>query len=170
MGALRGSCQLIPVPSARCSTSDYARLAVVTASTGPRQGELAGFTVDRVQLKRQSILVDRQWQGGASTGGYMKPKTARRGRRLSIGSATTDLLRPLVEGRGGAEPVFTGVDGGRMTGRWPTEEWRRARGLLPDINMGRGWHQLRHHHASQLIAEGSRRWLLRLGSGTRTCR
>lgn len=133
----------------------FGSMAIFVAATGLRQSEVAGLTVDRVDLERGSVLVDRQWVGGVEDGGWAAPKTPSSIRRIKIGPRTIRLLRPLVEGRLGGAFVWEHPNGGVQNGQRQSVEWARVRKRMPDLEMGRGWHQLRHHHASQLIAAGA---------------
>lgn len=121
----------------------------VAATTGLRVSELRGLTWSRV--KGATLLVDRQL---SEDGGEFLPlKTPASLRKISIDPETLASLRALRdvigEGRGGL--VFH-HDGhayklGSMTSAWHL--MRERTGLTV-----RGWHQLRHYHASHLIQAG----------------
>lgn len=68
---------------------------------------------------------------------------------MAIGKATLEALGPRGDGL-----VFTTTSGGAVTHKTAWEVWRAAAAVAgaPD---GDGWHELRHFHASLLIAGGA---------------
>ncbi|MDQ0735138.1 tyrosine-type recombinase/integrase [Arthrobacter agilis] len=127
----------------------YRPLVVFGAATGLRGSEMRGLTWDRVNLSRGSVTVDRQLVSrDAGRPAWGPPETASSVRTISIGPATIAMLEDLPRV---GELVFTA--GGRALTRGNAgDAWRDARAKVPGI--GDGFHQLRHYHASQLIAGG----------------
>lgn len=124
---------------------------VFAAATGLRPSELFGLTWDRVDLETGIVTVDRQLISGGDLPKFGPLKTQASYRSVKIGSATILMLKA----RGPQHPeslVLPNAIGGAMSRTTRSEVWRLARETLPFI--GDGWHQLRHHHASLLIAAG----------------
>lgn len=126
------------------------------AGSGLRPGELRSLTVDRVQGGR--LVVDRQLsaESRANRPVFGPLKTAASERVVSLAPVTVAVLERHVEAfpPGPAGLVFTSARRGVLNRSLLGEAWRRAtRGLgLGDRS---GWHALRHHHASLLIAAGA---------------
>ena len=125
---------------------EFRRLAVLIAASGLRGGEARGLEWDRViEVGDHAVLkIDRQW----TRTGFGPVKTPSSDRELSIGSATLEAL-----GERGTGVVFTVRGGGPIHASTAWAAWRAA---APRAGLdGRGgWHQLRHFHASLLIAGG----------------
>lgn len=124
------------------------RAAVLFAAmTGLRQGELFGLTEDRVRWLAREVVIDRQLltePGGLRLGPL---KTSRSVRVVPLTDGAVELLSEQVRtyGFGDLGVVF------HRDGR----PWRRNRAsaAMRDAG-GSGWHALRHHCASVLIAQG----------------
>lgn len=130
----------------------YREAVVFGAATGLRPSELFGLTWDRVDLGAGLVTVDRQLvkrgRHGLPVLGPLKTEASYRS--VKIGSATILMLK----GRG-AQQADALVFQGRLGACYRNTRamaWQQARKGLPGI--GDGWHQLRHHHASLLIAAG----------------
>ena len=132
----------------------YRVMAVLAAATGMRSGELRGLTWDRITFAddRSSgqIRVDRQLVGGTAVRPVWGPvKTGTSVRVVGVGKATVDALGDPGEGL-----VVTGARGGAVNRTRASEAWRHA-AAPPGLPRGSGWHDLRHFHASLLIAGGA---------------
>ena len=134
----------------------YRSMVIVAAATGLRSAELRGLTVDRVvggdvRVDRQMVDVDR----GRPVFG--PPKSEAGERNVAMGAtAAAELARHL-------ETYGTGVEGlvwvtrqrGPVDRHRAADIWHHAvdgLGLYPSQRSG--FHQLRHYHASLLIAAG----------------
>ena len=130
----------------------YRRMAVLAAASGLRSGELRGLTWDRVAFTDYGaqIRVDRQMTSTASARPAWGPlKTDSSVRAVSVGKATADAL-----GDPGTGLVFTTGQGKAITRGMASTAWRAA-GAKIGLEEGTGWHELRHFHASVLIAGGA---------------
>lgn len=124
----------------------YKPLAVLIAATGLRGGEARGLTWDRVTSRRDGavLTIDRQLVTAEPTWGPLKTAASRRS--LSIGPATLEAL-----GEPGDGLIFRNAKGGPVTRQNLSEAWRH----VSTAGTRSGWHDLRHHHASMLIAGGA---------------
>jgi integrase len=150
-------------------------LVTLTVSTGLRQGEVFGLTVDRSGLRppsvRPELRVDRQLVTVQGEGQHLGPPKTKAGRRtIPLPSVAVDALAahlaefPAVEQsmkfRDGAktwtEPVefvFTTPHGSPLRRSHYTKYWQAA---LKDSGCPAGtrFHDLRHFYASLLIRHG----------------
>jgi integrase len=131
------------------------RAAVVLGAVGGlRQGELFGLTDDRVQWLRRSIVIDRQLVTPGRGAPTLGPcKSARSVRTVPL---PTEVVNVLAEHR---DEFGLGDDGllFHRDGR-PWARNRAAAAFRAAVAVGgveaSGWHALRHHSASMLIAAG----------------
>jgi integrase len=132
----------------------YRAMVVLGAATGMRGAEMRGLTTDR--LVGGDVVVDRQLDGVQSGRPvFAPPKSDAGDRRIALGSVASDALAehmaefpPGVDGL-----IFTTRQHGPVNRTRAAEAWAAGiKGLdRPDRS---GWHELRHHHASVLIAAG----------------
>ncbi|HYQ76176.1 tyrosine-type recombinase/integrase [Cellulomonas sp.] len=131
---------------------EYQRMAVLGAATGMRSGELRGLTWDRVTPVAGGaiIRVDRQMISTRTHEPlWGPPKTPSSVRNISVGEETLKSLGDPGEGL-----VLRTERGGAMTRPLASSVFRPAADSV-GIPRGSGWHELRHYHASLLIARGS---------------
>jgi integrase len=135
----------------------YAPMVPFAAATGMRGGEIRGLTWDRVDLKAGLVTIDRQMVAeSALKPVWGPPKTSSGRRRITIGPETVALLESLPRD-GAAGLVFTTPQRTLITRRRSTAVWDATRTRVmqaANVDAGDGWHQLRHFHASLLIAGG----------------
>lgn len=125
----------------------WSNLMTLIASTGLRGGEARGLTWDRVVKRGTGALlrIDRQLTSTAPAWGPLK--TASSLRNIEIGPNALQALGPQGNGL-----IFT-LDTGRPIHASNFQHiWRKY--AIP-LGIGGGWHQLRHFHASVLIANGT---------------
>lgn len=132
----------------------YRSLVLLGAATGLRSGELRGLTTNRlIWGDVLTVRVDRQLLNNTPKWG--PPKTARSDRAVTVDDVTAGMLQyhilrwpPLPSGL-----IFTGTTNGPLNSTSIGGAWRAAiKGMgLPERS---GLHQLRHYHASLLIAAG----------------
>lgn len=147
-------------------TRRYRALVLTGAATGLRSSELRGLTVDRispalhlrsdVKPRQVALRIDRQLIGlddGQPVFGPVKTPAADRLVIVgaSIAHLIADHLAQFRPGNGGI--IFSTPRGTPINRSRAGHIWRPAikdMGLRPRS----GWHDLRHYHASLLIADG----------------
>lgn len=145
----------------------FRAMVLLAAATGLRSGELRGLTVDRISPalhlrskvppKRAVLRVDRQLDGVDDDGMplFAPPKTDAADRPVPVpGPVAVMLAEHLAKfGPGNGGLVFS-VPGGRpITRSRAGHIWRPAVDGM-NLRPRSGWHDLRHYHASLLIADG----------------
>lgn len=162
----------LAVPAVRAlqeAMPDRARGTVaVAAGAGLRQGEVLGLSVDRVNFLRRELTVDRQLvtpKKGVPVLG--PPKTAASYRTIPLPRTVVDALaahiasyplrelevfNSITQRVERVELLFTNTAGEPWRRNRFAEIWRNAarRTEVPEAD----FHDLRHHHASLLIAAG----------------
>ncbi len=134
----------------------YRALVVLAASTGLRQGEALGLTVDRVDFLRRTATVDRQLVLLPGREPYLAPpKTEASMRMIPLPRITIEALAAHLAAFPAGRDVFVFTnDLGRPIRRTAFSTiWRPAvvSAGAPD---GTGFHALRHYYASLLIRHG----------------
>lgn len=129
-------------------------MVVVGAASGLRPAELAGLTWDRVD--GATLIVDRQLVATELGRAVWGPPKSKAGDRVvGIGEEAEAALRQhrkdFPPGKDGL--VWLSAQGMPMARKIRTITWSRYRSHI-DGQKGEGWHQLRHFHASLLIAGG----------------
>lgn len=128
-------------------------LVATAAGTGMRVSELCGLTVDRLELLRRQVVVDRQLLGAnAGEARFGPPKTKASVRTIPIPETLADALGAhLAEHLSPGGFVFTTEAGGPWVRKSVANEWRR---WSKAAGVGFRFHELRHFYASALIAAG----------------
>lgn len=134
----------------------YRAAVFLAATTGMRQGEVFGLTVDRVDFLRRKVRVDRQlitMQGAPPV--LAPPKTEASRRTIPLPQVAVDALAAHLEryGPGADGLVFTNEDGEPIRRTAFSGVWRPAAASV-GIPAGTGMHALRHYYASLLIRHG----------------
>lgn len=116
-------------------------LVTFTAGAGMRQGEVLGLTVDRLDMLRRTVTVDRQLvtRPGKVTE-FGPPKTKASNRTIPLPQVVVDALAALVF-RLDRQPITRQAFG---------HVWRPA-ARAAGLPAGTGMHSLRHYCASLLI-------------------
>ncbi|WP_256792234.1 tyrosine-type recombinase/integrase [Terrabacter sp. Ter38] len=127
-------------------------LVILAAGTGLQQGEIFGLTVDRLDLERRNVLVDRQlinFNGRELSSATQVPGQPP---RRPLPGVVADALQAHLEAYPATALVFTNNVGAplRRSAFWT--EWNRAlkQAGIPAI----GFHELRHYYASLLVRHG----------------
>jgi integrase len=124
------------------------------AGTGLRQGECFGLTLDRVDMLRRRVTVDRQIDP-AGSGAFAPLKTRASYRTVPLPRVVIDALAEHLH-RWQTEPdglVFVDDQGRPLRRNRFGEVWRRAR-VEVGLPEGVTFHDLRHFYASLLIRHG----------------
>lgn len=128
-------------------------LVLLTIGTGMRQGEVVGLTLDRVDVLRRSLTVDRQLVGISGGVPYFgPPKTAASVRVIPLPTVVVDGLAAHLAALPAAGLIFAN-DVGTMIRRSPFGTiWRR---VTKSVELdGRHLHDLKRYYASPLIRHG----------------
>ncbi|MGP5689732.1 tyrosine-type recombinase/integrase [Glutamicibacter ardleyensis] len=130
----------------------YKPAAEIAAATGLRPKELVGLSREDVDFPRARIKVTLQDASTKLTDVKRGPlKTKYSKRFIAFGPGVRGALLKLCKNAAPNGRLFH--DEGKPV-LYPkfAAEWSRVRETLPEV--GTGWHQLRHYHASVLIARG----------------
>jgi len=130
------------------------------AATGMRVGELRGLTVDRLVFTPDGSLrvrIDRQLVAViGSTPTWGPPKTRSSDRTVTVDPETARMMRdhmiawpPHATGL-----VFRASLGEPFSEGSAYHSWKQATRAVDGLRQKSGWHELRHFHASVLIAMG----------------
>ena len=161
----------------------YQPLVLTLVATGLRWGEATALTAGDVDLSARpaTIRVTKAWKRDADRRWYVgPPKTKRARRTVSLPDDLVDVLLPLVAAKAPNRLLFTNTVGSQLSSsRFWTTTWtpaldaacnpRRADGSpdpdAPRLTKRPRVHDLRHTHASWMIAAGTDLFVLqrRLG-------
>ena len=161
----------------------YQPLVLTLLATGLRWGEATALTAGDVDLSARpaAIRVTKAWKRDADRRWYVgPPKTKRARRTVSLPDDLVDVLLPLVAARAPNQLLFTNTVGSQLSSsRFWTTTWTPALDAAcnprltdgsPDPDSPRltkrpRVHDLRHTHASWMIAAGTDLFVLqrRLG-------
>jgi len=161
----------------------YQPLVLTLVATGLRWGEATALTAGDVDLAARpaTLRVTKAWKRDADRRWYVgPPKTKRARRTVSLPDELVDVLLPLVAAKASDELLFTNTVGKQLSSsRFWTTTWTPALDAAckptladgsPDPDASRltkrpRVHDLRHTHASWMIAAGTDLFVLqrRLG-------
>lgn len=131
-------------------------LVALLYGTGLRWGEATALTPADLDLDGPTpvLRITRAWKKG-DAGVYLGAPKTRRGRRtVAIPAQIVPALRELGNGRPSDALLFTAVEGGRVSGqKFHDRIWKPAL-LRSGITKRPRVHDLRHGHASNMIARG----------------
>jgi len=132
------------------------RAAIALGLTGLRIGEVLGLSVDRLELDRRTVTVDRQLQRIGNVNVLTTPK-AEKARTIVVPGLVAVELRRHLRDHQGEGLLFRGRRGTASMRRdqFYGSAWRPAlvgAGLAEDRFV---FHSLRHFCASSLLAEGA---------------
>lgn len=133
----------------------HIRAAVVlVAGTGLRQGELFGLAVDRVNFLRRELRVDQQLWSPDRGEPVLRPlKSKRSYRTVVLSDIVLEVLAAHVERYGTGDHGLVFHADRAPIGRAPG--WRLIEKATKNAGLqGHAWHDLRHHHASDLLSKG----------------
>lgn len=161
----------------------YQPRVLTLVATGLRWGEATALTAGDVDLTARpaTVRVTKAWKRDANRRWYVgPPKTKRARRTVSLPDDLVDVLLPLVAGKAPGALLFTNTVGAQLSSsRFWTTTWTpaldaacnpvRADGSpdpdAPRLTKRPRVHDLRHTHASWMIAAGTDLFVLqrRLG-------
>lgn len=130
----------------------YRPLVLFGGFMGPRQGELLGLTRDRVDMRRRTVVIDRQWKDGRFA--KVKNWRSRLSRTVPLCEPAADAIAGLLR-RPAAGPdalLFTNADGRPIDRKRLHEAWGRAR-VAAQLRRNVVFHDLRHYYVSVLISQ-----------------
>lgn len=144
----------------------YRAMVTTAAGSGLRPGELRGLTIDRLTPRlhlrgdqepgETRIRVDRQLASSkAGRPVFGPPKKPASDRTVRVGATTAEAIAAHLEefGPGPDGLLFTTSSGRPISRTTMGDLWREATADL-GLRPRSGWHDLRHFHASLLIADG----------------
>ena len=135
-------------------------------ATGLRFGEATALGPEHFDMLHRTVRVARAWKYHPDNSMYLgPPKTPRALRTVTFNDGIADLVRPLLEAararpRELGEPalVFVNTRGGRIqNGAFHAHQWNPAltRAVDAGLTQRPRVHDLRHSHASLMLAEGN---------------
>lgn len=144
----------------------YQPFLTLLYATGLRYGEATALGPEHFDPVHRTVRVARAWKYDPEHGAYLgPPKTARAARTVTVNDGVAEMVTPLVEAartrpRRPGEPalVFVNAHGGRIqNGAFHAHQWNPAvaRAMAGGLTQRPRIHDLRHSHASLMLAEGN---------------
>lgn len=139
-----------------CIPADYQPFVATMYALGLRFGEATALTVADVDINAAQpvVRVNKAWKMGDGEPYIGAPKTRRARRTVTIPAPLVPELRAALAGKSAGDLVFQARRGGPIrSGSFHAHVWQPAcdaAGLDPRPRV----HDLRHSHASALIAAG----------------
>lgn len=135
-------------------------------ATGLRFGEATALGPEHFDATHRTIRVDRAWKYSPSLGVYLgPPKTTRAARTVTLNDTVAEMVTPLAQAarhqaRRPGQPalLFLNTEGGRIrNGTFHLRQWNPAveRAVSAGLTQRPRVHDLRHSHASLMLAEGN---------------
>ena len=134
----------------------YQPLVLTLVGTGMRWGEATALTVADLDLDgaQPAVRIRQAWKK-AEHGVYLGAPKSWRGRRtVSLPEQAVAVLRETIEGKRPDDLVFTTVQGRRVQAQHFRERIWHPAVLRADLGKSPRVHDLRHTHASWMIARG----------------
>lgn len=131
-------------------------LVALLYSTGLRWGEATALTAADLDLDALTpvLRVTRAWKKGETASYLGSPKTRRGRRTVALPAQMVPVLRELGRGRPTTALLFTGTEGGKVNAsRFHARVWKPSL-ERSGLDKRPRVHDLRHTHASLMIAGG----------------
>lgn len=130
---------------------------LLAVTTGMRRGEILGLQWRDVDLEGRTLTVARSLGVSTADGVFLKePKTKRSRRTLLLAAVTVEALKEAKEAVGGDPKPDDFVVRGFSGGYWgPSQFSSEFCRTAKDKGLPYRFHDLRHAHASQLLALGT---------------
>lgn len=125
--------------------------------TGERWGEATALMVGACDLEARMPVerIQQAWKRTGKSSRLLGPPKTRKGRRtISLSANLADEIRPLVDDRAADAFVFTGVKGGPIDHAHFYERVWKVALKKADLTKRPRIHDLRHTHATWLLAAG----------------
>lgn len=141
-----------------CVPEQWQTLVALLYGTGMRWGEVTALTPGDFNLEAHpaTVRVVKAWKLGKGSQTFLgSPKTKRSIRTITLPGVLVPQLSEAVQGVKRNSLVFTKPDGSKLTNSWFYQHvWSAALDAASEAGLGARprLHDLRHSHASNLIA------------------
>lgn len=134
----------------------YRPLIITLAGTGMRWGEAEALTVGDIRFDTRSVRINKaaKWNTSKAQREVGPPKTKRSNRTVTLPDMVIESLEPLCTGRKKSDRLFLAPRGGPLRHKsfW-SEAWVKSCEAIGLDDPRPRPHDLRHSHASWLIAK-----------------
>jgi integrase len=135
----------------------YRPLIIALGGTGMRWGEAEALTVGDVNVDSKTLRINKaaKWNTSKSQREVGPPKTKKSNRTVTLPDVVVEVLRPLLDGRPKRDRLFLAPRGGPLRHKsfW-SDAWVPACTKAGLVDPRPRPHDIRHAHASWLIAKG----------------